>query len=158
METPCSPQAIYQYALLLLSRREHSRAELKQKIMRRFGKMECSLIDSTLERLAADNYQSDLRFAESFIHSRLQRGYGLSRIKLELRQKGIAQDQITSQLHNSSVQEQEQQQLERMWRKKFNAQPKNNQERYKQQYHLANKGFRKEVIEQFFRCPPWGDE
>lgn len=158
MEPTPIPPAVYPYALMLLSRREYSKAELKQKLLRRFGPDARALIEATLERLSLDKYQSDERFTESFINSRLQRGYGLNRIKLELRQKGIGQEGINNMLADDTIQEQEQKQLERMWRKKFNAQPKNNQERYQQQCHLANKGFRKELIEQFFRSPLWDDE
>lgn len=158
MEPTPSPPAVYPYALMLLSRREYSKAELKQKLLRRFRPDARALIETTLERLSQDNYQSDERFTESFINSRLQRGYGLNRIKLELRQKGIGQEEINHMIADENIQEQEQKQLERMWRKKFNAQPKNNQERYQQQCHLANKGFRKELIEQFFRSSLWDDE
>ena len=158
MEQTPSPPAIYPYALMLLSRREYSRAELRQKLLRRFTSDASELIDATLARLATDSYQSDQRFMENFLNSRLQRGYGLNRIKLELRQKGINQESINSLTKDASIQEQEQLQLERMWRKKFKSQPKNNQERYKQQSHLANKGFRKEIIEQFFRSFHWDDE
>ncbi|HMW48504.1 MAG TPA: regulatory protein RecX [Marinagarivorans sp.] len=158
MEQTPPPPAVYPYALMLLSRREYSKAELKQKLLRRFGADAKALIEATLERLAQDDYQSDQRFTESFINSRLHRGYGLNRIKLELRQKGIDQEGISHMIKDENIQAKEQQQLERMWRKKFNTQPKNSQERYQQQCHLANKGFRKELIEQFFRSSTWDDE
>lgn len=157
MEHKPAPSSIYPYAIMLLSRREHSKAELKQKLVRRFGAEALLTIEETLARLAQENYQSDERFTESFITSRLQRGYGLNRIKLELRQKGIDQEGINHMTKNNSIQEQEHIQLERMWRKKFNTQPKTSQERYQQQCHLAKKGFRKEVIEQFFRSPIWDE-
>ncbi|HEY6528381.1 MAG TPA: regulatory protein RecX [Cellvibrionaceae bacterium] len=150
MNKPYTPQSLYQYTLMLLSRREYSQAELRQKLTHRFGNEAVELIHKTLSCLAADNYQSDDRFTDSYVYSRLQKGFGLNRIKLELRQKGIDQERISETLENENTKEQEQQQLERIWRRKFNVIPSNSKERYQQQYYLANKGFRKEIIELFF--------
>lgn len=158
MDKPYTPQSLYQYALMLLSRREYSQTELRQKLAHRFGADALDLINTTLLRLAADNYQSDERFTDNYVYSRLQKGFGLNRIKLELRQKGIDQERISATLENESTKEQEQQQLERIWRKKFNVIPSTSKERYLQQYYLATKGFRKELIELFFRSGTFDDE
>jgi regulatory protein len=151
MEKPYTPQVLSQYTLLLLARREHSQAELKQKLTRRYGVEAIELIKTTLERLAADNYQSDQRFTESYIYSRLQRGFGLNRIKQELQQKGVDRECIGTMLEDAGVKELEQQQVERAWRKKFKALPSTPKEHHQQYYHLTTKGFRRATIEQFFR-------
>ncbi|MEY4588554.1 MAG: recombination regulator RecX [Pseudomonadota bacterium] len=148
--TQITSQQLYHYALSLLARRDHSRTELQQKITRRFGAEARELLLGTLDRLEAEHYQSDLRFAQLYINSRLQRGFGLNRIKLELQQKGISKALFAPLVLDSTVKEHEQQQLERIWRKKFNAPPSNSKERYQQQAHLINKGFRRELIELFF--------
>lgn len=77
-------------ALDLLSRREYSRRELSNKLAVRFGlPVDDEAIRVCLDRLAADGYQSDERFAEVFVRSRRARGYGPVFIEQELRQRGI---------------------------------------------------------------------
>ena len=81
------PADIRLAAMDLLARREHSRRELRQKLLRRFKSPE--LVDEQLEVLAGENLQSDARYAESFFRQRVQRGQGPVRIRQEMRQKGI---------------------------------------------------------------------
>ena len=85
----------------LLSRRDYSRLELFRKL-----KARCEDVD-VLEQLLDDfqqrNWQSDQRFAESFINSRYQRGLGPLRLKQELREKGIASDIIQLTLESLEV-------------------------------------------------------
>jgi regulatory protein len=150
METAPTAQQIYHYCLSLLARREHSQAELKQKLMRRYGLSMKDLFQAVLERLVDENCQSDLRFAESFIRSRLQRGFGPNRIKQELQQKGLHRDLISCALAAPHISAQEQAQIERVWRKKFNCQATTVKERLQQRYYLLNKGFQQELVEQFF--------
>ena len=47
----------------LLARREHARGELQTKLQRRFADAE--LVAGVLDDLAAENLQSDARYAES---------------------------------------------------------------------------------------------
>lgn len=79
-------------AINLLSRREYSRHELLQKLSQRSDNIE--LIEQLLERLTSAGYQSDQRFAESFLRSRINRGLGRMRIERELKDKGISIDLI----------------------------------------------------------------
>jgi len=47
-------------------------------------------IEQAIAHCQQKNWQNDQRFTESYLHSRSQRGYGLQRIKQELRQlKGV---------------------------------------------------------------------
>ncbi len=77
-------------AFRMLARREHSRAELRFKLSAR-GFAD-SLIDILLQDLQDERAQSDERFAESLLSSRLRSGYGPRRIRLELKDKGVASD------------------------------------------------------------------
>jgi regulatory protein len=78
-------------ALNLLTRREQSSKELREKLLQKgFTKHE---IDVTIQELQQQKLQSDARFAEMFIHSRLQRGYGVLRIKADLHQHGINEEE-----------------------------------------------------------------
>jgi regulatory protein len=80
----------------LLSRREHSLVELRQKLAaRNFSPDE---IDVTLERLAREGLASDERFAEAFIAAHARRGEGPVRIRAELQRRGVGADIIARHL------------------------------------------------------------
>lgn len=79
-------------AINLLSRREFSRHELYQKLIVRTSSDTYLL--ALLDQLTEAGYQSDQRFTESFLRSRINRGLGKMRIERELKEKGIDQDLI----------------------------------------------------------------
>ena len=81
----------YEKALSLLVRREHSARELKAKLARRGLDAEDSA--DALAKLQAKDFQSDSRFGEMLVRSRLEGGYGERWIVAELRTHGIAEDQ-----------------------------------------------------------------
>ncbi|MCA0901964.1 regulatory protein RecX [Microbulbifer agarilyticus] len=83
---PDTFQALFNHALDLLSRREHSCEELRQKLTPRHPEAD---FDGVLLRLQELNYQSDQRFAEVFCRSRVYRGQGPMRIRQELQLRGI---------------------------------------------------------------------
>ncbi|HXH72485.1 MAG TPA: regulatory protein RecX [Mariprofundaceae bacterium] len=65
-------QAALAYALRLLGRREYCEADIRRKLMLR----ECApeVIDTVIERLKAENYLSDARYAEGYLRGRLKKG------------------------------------------------------------------------------------
>lgn len=71
----------------LLARREHSRQELRQKLIRRG--YEAALVEAVIEELAAENLQSDDRYTEAYVNERVGKGYGPLRIMQVLRSRGI---------------------------------------------------------------------
>jgi regulatory protein len=77
----------YDKALVLLARREHSARELKTKLARRG--LDAGESDAALEKLKAKDYQSDARFGEMLVRSRIEGGYGPRWILAELRTHGI---------------------------------------------------------------------
>lgn len=83
-------------ALQLLSRREYSRAEIAQRLKKKA--FESADIEACLDTLEEQGLQSDVRFAESFIRSRIIRGQGVIRIKGELRQRGVDQEILSNAL------------------------------------------------------------
>lgn len=100
MET--SPTDIRRAAMDFLARREHGRDELIAKLSRRFP--ECpAWIDEAVEQLAAENLQSDFRFAESFVRARVQRGQGPLKITAALRGKGMDDDMIARAFEECEV-------------------------------------------------------
>jgi regulatory protein len=85
----------YQTALGLLARREHSVKQLMQKLsLRGFAKEE---IRQTLDDLIASGYLSNLRFAECYTRSRIEKGFGPVRIAIELFDRGI-DDELAQQV------------------------------------------------------------
>jgi regulatory protein len=75
-------------AVRLLARREHSRAELVHKLAARGAPGE--LVEEVLASLTARRLQSDERYAEALISSRVGRGQGPVRIRRELAERGVA--------------------------------------------------------------------
>lgn len=82
---------IEQAALRLLAIREHTRSELRRKLQRKFSLQE---IEPALDQLAAQNLQSDERYAEQYVHMRRGKGYGPVRIQADLRDKGVSEQLI----------------------------------------------------------------
>ncbi len=83
-------------AMDLLARREHARSELQSKLERRFD--DAALVTRVLDDLAAENLQSDARYAESLLRQRMGRGYGPVRIRQEMRERGVDQERISAAL------------------------------------------------------------
>ena len=74
-------------AMDLLARREHGRAELERKLAA--AGFDKDVAADALEKLADEGLQSDRRFVEAFIHSRIRQGKGPLRIHADLGQQGI---------------------------------------------------------------------
>ena len=79
----------YQVALDLLARREHARVELEQKLQKK-GFPE-SRIHQALQQLTEKGFQSDERYIEDFVRSRVYKGNGPLRILQELRLRATDQ-------------------------------------------------------------------
>lgn len=74
-------------AMDLLARREHSRSELATKLARRFADDD---IPPVLDGLESEGLLSDYRFCESYTRMRTAAGFGPLRLRVELRQRGVA--------------------------------------------------------------------
>ena len=83
-----------QRALGLLVRREHSRKELKRKLAARG--VEAEDAQAAVERMTAEGWQDDGRFAELLVRSRANNGYGPLRIRAELSTHGLDRDIVTA--------------------------------------------------------------
>ena len=81
------PLAARRKAMDLLARREHSRDELLKKL-RKSGFDENVSLDA-IEKLAKEGLQSDRRFVEAFVQSRIRQGKGPMRIRADLSQRGV---------------------------------------------------------------------
>ena len=76
-----------QVAVRLLSRREHSAEEIRQKLVKR--EFEAAEIATALLELKQGDWQSDERFAEAYVRYRRLKGFGPVRIASELRERGV---------------------------------------------------------------------
>jgi regulatory protein len=84
----------------LLAAREHSRAELRQKLRAR-GHDDAD-IDAVLDQLARRRLLSEERMAEAYVSERLRKGFGPLRVREELRRKGLADAVIEPHLSLSN--------------------------------------------------------
>lgn len=91
----------YDKALAWLARREHSQRELHTKLQRAGYARE--QITAAIERLIADHYQDDARFAQSLIRSRVSQGYGPQRLRAELRTHDLDDARIAQWLEAAQV-------------------------------------------------------
>ena len=76
----------------LLARREHSRQELVQKMqVKGFAE---ELIFSNIDDFSDQDWQSDKRYAQMLLRSRISKCHGPIKINMELKQKGISAEII----------------------------------------------------------------
>ncbi len=127
----------------LLSRREHSVAELRAKLVLR--DFDSDAIDIAIESLVRDGLLSDDRFAAGFVASRVRKGQGPIRIRGELKQRGVADELIAAHLDQVDVDWKE---LARHVRdKKYGSVPSTEyREQARQSRFLQHRGFSGEQI------------
>jgi|TARA_B100001093_G_scaffold30370_1_gene26330 regulatory protein len=137
---------IYNKSLDLLSRREHSRKELKDKLLLRFDSIE--LIQTVLDKLETNNLINELRFAEAYARSRKRKGFGPKKIFYELSTKGITEsisDQVILEEGNWEKV------AKAAFIKKFKNGPSEEiKQKLKQKNFLQNRGFGFKEIESVF--------
>jgi regulatory protein len=147
-----TPAAAEKIALGLLTRREHSAFELKQKLKLRG--FDSDVIDAVIERLAAQGWQSDARYAAAYLRMRVARGYGLTAIRAELRQRGVASEVMAAALTEADVDWFES--ARRQIARHYSAPADDHAARLSRYRHLLNRGFSPEqarVASEF-----WPDE
>ncbi|MDH4574155.1 regulatory protein RecX [Salinicola acroporae] len=74
-------------AIRFLARREYARAELETRMSAKG--LDSADIRQALDDLAREGLQSDARFAEVFVRSRIARGQGPVKIRVDMAQRGI---------------------------------------------------------------------
>jgi regulatory protein len=135
-------------AMDLLSRREHSRRQLQDKLSQRG--FEADEVESALDKLQAENLLSDWRFSETYVHQRMQKGYGPLRIRHELAEKGISSELIDEQMETCAGEWEALMQQQRS--RKFGTEiPEDYKEKMKQARFLQNRGFSSEAVMRLFR-------
>jgi regulatory protein len=147
-DTPTLGLSLKARALQWLSQREHSRQELRAKLLR-LGGDEQVAVEALLDQLAAQGHLSDARFVESRVHARHAR-FGNRRIELELRQHGLAPDpELRQQLRDTEMAR-----AREVWRKKFGHHATDAAGRARQARFLAARGFSAEVVHTIVSSDP----
>jgi regulatory protein len=130
-------------ALRMLTRREHSSAELKAKLQEK-GCVD-EVAGAVVAQLAVERLVSDERFVEALISARRRRGFGPVRIRHELREKGIPAEQIDAALDMSARYWLAD--LEQLCKRRFGSRPAGNySERARRARFLQYRGFTTEQI------------
>lgn len=162
------PASIKVRALQWLAQREHSRAELRGKLLRllRAGARAAAAadddladntaesagvvaeVDTLLDWLEAHGYLSHARFIESRVHARQAR-FGNLRIRRELQQHGVALDPAAQQ----ALKDSEFDRAREVWRRKYGAAPPaaDAAARVRQMRFLTGRGFSSDVIRRVLR-------
>jgi len=124
----------------MLARREHSRAELAQKLSVDGTRED---IQAVLDQLERSGLLSDARFAESFVSSRGAR-FGLAKLRHSLRAKGVADDIIAASLPAGADSEVER--AHEVWRRKFASPPVDRADYARQARFLQQRGFAADIV------------
>jgi regulatory protein len=142
------PVYLRKTAMDYLARREHSEQELTRKLTGRG--FDAALIETAVAELVADGLLSDARFAEAFVNSRFQRGSGPQKIRVELRERGVAAELIS--LSIEVFDEQWRERVREVREKKFGTDmPGDFRERSRQMRFLQQRGFTSEQISGAFK-------
>jgi regulatory protein len=142
------PVYLRKTAMDYLARREHSEQELTRKLTGRG--FDTALIETAVAELVADGLLSDVRFAEAFVNSRFQRGSGPQKIRVELRERGVAAELIS--LSIEVFDEQWRERVREVREKKFGTDmPGDFRERSRQMRFLQQRGFTSEQISGAFK-------
>ena len=163
---PARPASLKVRALQWLAQREHSRQELRDKLLRLLQRSARAAaddpeagteadacadgadavsaadeVDTVLQWLAQNGHLSDARFAESRVHARQSR-FGNRRIQQELQQHGVSLDADARQ----ALQQTELSRAAAVWRRKYGTPATDAAGRVRQMRFLVGRGFAPDVV------------
>jgi len=137
-------------ALRLLANREHSRAELRDKLGRQ---TDAAALNAVLDQLVELGLQSDTRFAEAFVRTKAER-FGANRLRHELARRGVSREVIDAalaQLDPGDAMGDELGRARQVWEKKFGKLPCDAKEWARQARFLQARGFASGIIRQVLK-------
>jgi len=133
--------------LQILAQREHSRSELRRKLLVHAQKDAAEAgtateeVEAVLDWLQAHRYLCEERFVESRVHARASR-FGNLRIRRELAQHGVVLSADAAQ----QLKDSELARAREVWSRKFGQVAADATERARQMRFLAGRGFSGEAI------------
>lgn len=137
---------IYNKALDILSRREHSKKELTDKLLKKFDVPE--LIESVVDNLLKRNLVNDHRYCEAYVIARKRKGFGPKKILYELISRGVDESIATEVIDAEGGWKNE---ALKAFNKKYKTGiHKDYKEQNKQKAFLQNRGFSFEEIDSVF--------
>ena len=136
-------KALVSAALRLLSRRDYSRTEFIKKLGA--GEFDKADIEAAADWCHAQGFLNESRFAES-TSRRLGAKYGVQRVAHTLRQKGVAEEQVSAMI--STLKDSEQDRASALWMRKFGKIAESGEEKSKQIRYLQSRGFSFAIIKQ----------
>ena len=125
----------------LLARREHSKLELFQKVSKK--QFDTDLIKENIDDFIEHDWQSDQRYGEMVVRSRILKCHGPVKIGRELQQKGVSSN-IIEQAINVDVDWCEL--AEAALKKRFSSHGESQNEVARQYRFLLQRGFTNEQI------------
>ena len=130
-----------------LARREYGRTELIRKLADKGFRRDIS--EQAVMQLTEEGLQSDQRFAESFVQSRINQGKGPVRIRMDLGQRGISDTTIEIAIEEADPDWRALARAQRQ--KKFGAAaPSDFKEKARQMRFLQYRGFEQDHIQSAF--------
>jgi regulatory protein len=147
------PLSLKGRALGYLSRREHSRKELSQKLRAHAESVE--QLEAVLDEMEKLTFLSNDRFIESVVHRKGQR-FGVMKLKHELAGHGLDVEKVKIALAGAKATEYDR--AKEVWKRRFSQPPENMTERAKQMRFLAARGFSGEVVRRVLSDSPRFDD
>ena len=142
-----SPQEARKKAMDFLARREYGQTELIRKLADKG--YDPDVAADAVVQLTGEGLQSDARFSESFVQSRINQGKGPVRIRLDLGQKGISDSDIEIALEEAEADWRALAREQRI--KKFGPDlPPDFKEKARQMRFLQYRGFEQDHIQSAF--------
>ncbi len=133
-------------ALRLLARREHSREELKRKLVQHAQEGED--VEVLLDELVQRGWLSDARFAEQCVRAKSRR-FGPLKLAQQLRSKGVDEETIARGFRAAAADGASS--LESVWRSRFGAPAADPREKARQARFLQGRGFALDEVMGFLR-------
>ena len=136
-------KALVSAALRMLSRRDYCRSEFMDKLTsKEFEKEE---VEGAADWCHAQGFLNEARFAEGTAR-RLGTKFGSQRVAHTLRQKGVADEQISAVI--LTLKESEHDRARTLWNRKFGSVAESADEKSKQIRYLQSRGFSFSIIKQ----------
>jgi regulatory protein len=136
-------------AVGLLARREHSRAELADKLVASGASRED--VEAVLADLSAQGFLSDTRFASAVVRQKAG-AYSRRAIAEALKAKGVGGEAAAEAVAGVEVDDADA--MVALWRRRFGAPPANDREKARQVRFLQSRGFALSAILRLLRSPP----
>ena len=139
-------KAIYNKALDVISRREHSQKELSDKLVKKYDVPE--LINSVIHSLIEKKLLNDFRFSQAYVVARKRKGFGPKKIGYELVSRGVNENTASEVIDAEGGWNEA---ALKAFNKKFKAGiGEDFKEQNKQKVFLQNRGFSFEEIDSVF--------